>query len=83
MNYDKIIDVLMHRVLEMQAKEEYGVFMKLLEACDTVQVVRCRDCNFLCDDGSTWGCGWHCSCLAVNDGAPPDGFCAWGERRES
>ena len=45
------------------------------------EIVRCMDCKFLCDDGSTWGCGWHCSCLAVNDGAPPDGFCKWGERR--
>lgn len=45
-------------------------------------IVRCRDCKYLCDDGSTWGCGWHCSCLSTNDGTPPDGFCAWGERRE-
>ena len=43
-------------------------------------IVRCRDCRYLCDDGSTWGCGWHCSCLTTNDGTPPDGFCAWGER---
>jgi Lar family restriction alleviation protein len=46
-------------------------------------IVRCKDCRYLCDDGSTWGCGWHCSCLATNDGMPPDGFCAWGERREA
>ena len=45
------------------------------------EIVRCRDCRYLCDDGSTWGCGWHCSCLTTNDGTPPDGFCAWGERR--
>ena len=44
-------------------------------------IVRCRDCKYLCDDGSTWGCGWHCSCLTTNDGTPPDGFCKWGERR--
>lgn len=44
------------------------------------KIVRCRDCRYLCDDGSTWGCGYHCSCLAVNDGTPPDGFCSWGER---
>ena len=47
------------------------------------EIVRCRDCKHLCDDGSTWGCGWHCSCLSTNDGTPPDGFCAWGERTVS
>ena len=47
------------------------------------EIVRCRDCKYLCDDGSTWGCGWHCSCLTTNDGTPPEGFCAWGERMES
>jgi hypothetical protein len=46
-------------------------------------IVRCRDCKYLCDDGSTWGCGWHCSCLTTNDGTPPDGFCAWGVRRDA
>lgn len=45
-------------------------------------IVRCKDCKYLCDDGSTWGCGWHCSCLTINDGTPPDGFCKWGERRK-
>lgn len=46
------------------------------------EIVRCRDCKYLCDDGSTWGCGWHCSCLTTNDGTPPDGYCAWAERKE-
>lgn len=46
------------------------------------EIVRCGDCRYLCDDGSTWGCGWHCSCLCTNDGTPPNGYCSWGVRRD-
>lgn len=45
------------------------------------EIVRCRDCTFF--RGKDWRCTsyqWH-NC----DESPevePDGFCAWGERRD-
>lgn len=41
------------------------------------EIVRCKDCTYISDDGLTTA--W-CSenCREVK----PDGFCAWGERRE-
>ena len=72
---------------DVQRMNEYVTFDQLREELrnkpDLVEVVRCRDCKYLCDDGSTWGCGWHCSCLTTNDGTPPDGFCAWGTPKNS
>lgn len=64
-------------------ENEVRILTDIYKSMDFVQVVRCGDCRYLCDDGSTWGCGWHCSCLCTNDGFPPDGFCAWGERKEN
>ncbi len=46
------------------------------------EIVRCADCRYLVDDDSSWTCDWHGSCLGLSDGTPPDGFCAWGERRD-
>ena len=53
-----------------------------------VEVVRCRDCKYVTDEG--YGCKYfsHYEQGAsyrwedVPAEVEPDGFCAWGERRE-
>ena len=56
---------------------EYVTFDQLREELrkkpDLVEVVRCRDCAVY--DGEGYGCSY-------GRGDDPDGFCAWGERRE-
>lgn len=47
------------------------------------EIVRCRDCK-LCDE--RYGrmlCRRDMSCDEIALDVKPDGFCAWGERRES
>ena len=56
---------------------------------DAVEAVRCRDCKYVTDEG--YGCKYfsHYEQGAsyrwedVPAEVDPDGFCAWGERRES
>jgi hypothetical protein len=50
---------------------------------DAVEVVRCRDCAcFSVDDSDhDYRTGWWCKRL-YTDMVMPDGFCAWGVRRE-
>lgn len=52
------------------------------------RIVRCRDCASVCEDGTldchgplvqTWDY-WNDEPL--RNPVPPDGFCAWGKRRE-
>ena len=50
---------------------------------DAVEVVRCRDCERFAVDQSDhdYRSGWWCHRWNT-DMVKPDGFCAWGERRE-
>ena len=50
---------------------------------DLVQVARCRDCKRFSLDNSDhdYRSGWWCHRWNT-DMVKPDGFCAWGERRE-
>lgn len=50
---------------------------------DAVEVVRCRDCAcFSVDDSDhDYRTGWLCK-RWYTDMVMPDGFCAWGKRRE-
>lgn len=43
------------------------------------RIVRCRDCTY-CTDSPAWPGANECD--YINRGVDPDGFCAWGERRE-
>ena len=47
------------------------------------EVVRCRDCKRFSLDNSDhdYRTGWWCK-RWYTDMVKPDGFCAWGERRE-
>lgn len=43
-------------------------------------IVRCRDCRFYEETGN---CNWfECSSCGLLAEVAPDGFCAWGERRD-
>lgn len=44
------------------------------------EVVRCRDC-YWCRDSLAWAGAYECD--YINRGVEPDGFCAWGERRDA
>ncbi len=47
------------------------------------RIVRCRDCEHFAVDQSDheYRSGWWCKRWNT-DMVKPDGFCAWGERRE-
>ena len=48
------------------------------------EIVRCRDCKFYIEDTEPIDPGWPMMCAdSGRDMLEPDGFCAWGERRES
>lgn len=47
------------------------------------RLVRCRDCEYYERDANPIDPGWPMICERTGDDmVPPDGFCAWGERRE-
>jgi len=45
------------------------------------ELVRCRDCEYLKPRDEE--CGGRNWCKRMSFEVTPDGFCAWGERRES
>ena len=62
--------------LAMAEAESHGATLK-------ERIVRCRDCAcFSVDDSDhDYRTGWWCK-RWYTDMVKPDGFCAWGERRE-
>ena len=46
------------------------------------EVVTCEECIYLCENDSRWRCLVFYADIAYNDGRKPNGFCAWGERRQ-
>lgn len=48
---------------------------------DAVEVVRCKDCKFKCDQG-TLTCGYW-SDGKYNPAVEPDDFCSYGKRKEA
>ena len=72
-----------------------GEYLKVRDAMHArkrEEVVRCRDCEharhyhpFYMGKRSPieeWYCQWHSNAEGASD-IEPDGFCAWGKRRES
>ena len=48
------------------------------------EIVRCQDCAHSCEDGTS--CNYFCDFddgLIIPAIVEPDGFCAWGRKRES
>lgn len=58
----------------------------ILHARTTGELVRCRDCKHCLTDGEgrylTDGEGRYV-CMSLRYTTTPDGYCAWGERKES
>ena len=50
--------------------------IRALPAADAVEVVRCKDCKHLTNDGFCSGRGWPMQLV------PEDGYCDKGEKRE-
>ena len=44
------------------------------------EIVRCRDCKWFIKANSLTG--WNDVCNLTDSNVVPNGFCAWGERRE-
>lgn len=44
------------------------------------RIVRCRDCYYF-TDSPAWPDAHECD--YINRGVEPDGYCAWGERRDA
>lgn len=55
--------------------------IKTIPAVDAVEVVRCKDCKWLCSGFGLSSCGKHTGLALIK----PDGsdFCSYGERRRS
>ena len=58
-------------------KREVGTYCK-----DIVTVVRCKDCKYCSVDRHADGNVPDYVCIEMDCGVEPNGFCAWGERRE-
>lgn len=57
------------------------------DECEQVKrIVRCKDCKFYKEEETRWDTVEWCLLQKENGGdavmVDPDGFCAWGERRE-
>lgn len=72
---------------------EHTDFPFLLEEYLREPIVRCRDCKHFCEDRRDTSIGWmdvfvcdskqwSTSSLMPSHEVEPDGFCAWGERKE-
>ena len=47
------------------------------------EIVRCRDCKHYEETDTMFGFDNTCNWWAEEPTVDPDGFCAWGERREN
>ena len=59
----------------------YPVMKSEHVAVDLPEIVRCRDCKYFVAADSLHG--WNSYCDEFDDYVVPDGFCAWGERRQT
>lgn len=80
--------------LERDRCDKCGVGIEIYESNEPVgEIVRCRDCVHCYEDRRNTAIGWvdifvcdskqwSTSSLMPSHTIEPDGFCAWGERRE-
>ena len=70
-------------------KYNYAIFLPYLKE----EIVRCRDCKWFCEERRCTSVGWNdvftcysdqwsTSSLMPSHKVEPDGFCAWGKRKE-
>lgn len=68
----------------VRVEDEREVYWHMTHLPVREEIVRCRDCKHCRRDDSRW----YCSELMfdidfVTSSTPPDGFCAWAERRDA
>lgn len=68
-------------------EEAFGIAQECIELVDLmpehyVPVVRCKDCKYWAGEILGNRCRWH-SGLEHMSMTPPDGFCSFGERRDT
>lgn len=64
----------------VRVEDEREVYWHMTHLPVLEEVVRCRDCYY-CTDSPAWLGAFECD--FINRGVEPDGFCAWGERRDA
>lgn len=57
----------------IDAEHERAMREEYQRGANDEEIVRCRDCKYRA----------KACCWCINGGVEPDGFCAWGERREA
>ena len=61
----------------------YQAIMDVMLSRQHEEIVRCRDCRYYEEDPEPIDPGWPMMCERTGDVmVEPDGFCAWGERKE-
>lgn len=68
----------------VRVEDEREVIWRMTHLPVLEEVVRCRDCECFAVDQSDheYRSGWWCHRWDT-DMVKPDGFCAWGERRDA
>lgn len=63
----------------VRVEDEHEVYWHMTHLPVLEEIVRCRDCKHYTDDEMEYYhyCGSWC------EQVDPDGFCAWGERRDA
>ena len=64
----------------VRVEDEREVYWHMTHLPVREEVVRCRDCYYR-TDSPAWPDAYECD--YINRGVEPDGFCAWGERRDA
>lgn len=92
--YLRFLDLCAERANKIWRENEVKVLTDVYKSMDFVQVVRCRDCKHFYEDRRDTSIGWvnvlvcdskqwSTSSLMPSHTVEPDGFCAWGERRDA
>lgn len=64
----------------VRVEDEREVYWHMTHLPVREEIVRCRDCYYF-TDSPAWPDAHECD--YINRGVEPDGFCAWGERRDA
>ncbi len=64
----------------VRVEDEREVYWHMTHLPVQEEIVRCRDC-YWCHDSIAWAGALECD--YISRGVEPDGYCAWGERRDA
>ena len=78
--YLRFLDLCAEHANKIWRENEVKILTDVYKSMDFIQVVRCRDCKHW----QPWRKGAEPECWANGEpfSTPPDGYCAWGERRK-